>query len=90
MQKLFRPIVIIRVLCGNISAQFANFVYYAENFLHNNLICGTFVPQFIAQCKEDSQLIFQFMVIAVKINERVAVADGGAFDFADVDGVIAA
>ena len=90
MRKLFRPIVTIRLLCRNISAQFANFLYYAENFLPNNLICGTFIPRFIAHCKEDSQLIFQFMVVAVKIDERAAVADGGAFDCADVDGVIAA
>ncbi len=40
-RKSFRPIVIFRVLGGNFSAQYADFVYYAENFLHNNLIYGT-------------------------------------------------
>jgi hypothetical protein len=39
-QKTFRPITVFSVLGGNISAQYTDFVYYAENFLHNNLIYG--------------------------------------------------
>ena len=44
-QKSFRPIAVFCVLGGNFFAQYANFVCYAENFLHNNLICGTFIQQ---------------------------------------------
>lgn len=37
-RKSFRSIAVFRVLYGNITAQYADFVYYAESFLHNTII----------------------------------------------------
>jgi hypothetical protein len=45
-QKVFCPITILSLLGRNISVQYTDFVYYAESFLHNNLIYGMFIAYF--------------------------------------------
>lgn len=47
-----RPIIHFGVLYGNISVQYAKFVYYAECFPRNDLICGMIIRQFSASSTE--------------------------------------